>query len=170
MQRPETLRDKPRDANTRLTFCTTYTPYLLPTRIRHLLNKHWHLIEDCHRLASIFPDKPKLALRTHRSTRQMLVRAHVEDNYNYYSIDRGLNALRYPLPAPGDPILISKCNMPRCQTCPHFRTTPYVCSLRIGTAHNLHSCNTLTCTSKNTVYVIACTEACRSVVQCIVER
>ncbi len=35
---------------------------------------------------------------------------------------------------------------------------PHTFSAWKGTAHNLHSCSTLTCKSRNTVYVITCTK------------
>ncbi len=68
-----------------------------------------------------------------------------------------LRVLPQPLPMPNMSPPISKCNKPSCLTCPHLIVTPYVCSLRKGTAHILHATNPLTCMSKNIVYVITCT-------------
>jgi hypothetical protein len=154
--RHETLRDKTRDTQARLSLCTTYTPHLPPSRIRRLLNKHWHLIAEDPSLSGIFPEEPRLAFRGHKSSKQMLVKARVAATYEYHTIDRNLNVLRDPLPSPSDPPLVRECHKPECLTCPHLKTTPYVRSFRKGTAHNLKISNTLTCMSRNTIYVISC--------------
>ncbi len=156
--RPETLRNKTRERNAGPTLCTSYTPYLPASRIRRVLSKHWPLISDCHNLSTIFPEKPRLAFRTYKSIKQALVRARVEESYEHRNINRDLRVLPQPLPMPNMSPPISKCNKPSCLTCPHLIVTPYVRSLRKGTAHILHATNPLTCTSKNVVYVITCTK------------
>lgn len=156
--RPATLQDKVRDTGPKLTFCTTYTPYFPPQKLQRIVGKHWDLLQRCPDLCTIFPEKPKVAFRTNKSLKQMLVRARVQDQYQYHAVNRDLRTLQGPLPAPGNPTLIARCNKPNCQTCPHLVTTPYIRSLRKGTAHNLCTTSTLTCLSSNIIYVITCTK------------
>ena len=156
--RPATLRDKARNVGSKLTLCTTYNPHLPPKHIRDMVGKHWHLVQSCPELSRIFPTKPRIAFRTGKSIKQRLVRARVQDHYVYHNINRDLRILQNPLPSPNTAPLIAKCNKPRCQTCPCLVTTPYIHSLRKGTAHNLCSRNTLTCLSSNIIYVITCTK------------
>ena len=88
----------------------------------------------------------------------MLVRARVQDKYRYHIIDRNLRALQGHFPLPNSPPLIAKCSKPNCCTCPYLITTPYIRSLRKGTAHNLCTNSTLTCLSSHIIYVITCTK------------
>ena len=156
--RPATLQDKVQDTGPKLTLCTTYTPYLPPARIRSIIRTHWDLIQSCPNLSKIFPQKPRLTFRTSKSLKQMLVRARVQDEYQYHKIDRNLRALQGYLPLPDSPSLIAKCNKPHCCTCPYLTTTPFIRSLRKGTAHTLYINSTLTCLSSHVIYVITCTK------------
>ncbi len=96
--RPRTLWNKTCERNARPTFCTSYTPYLPASHIRRVLSKHWRLRGDCCNLCIIFPEKPKLAFRTHKSIKQALVRARVEESYEHHNINRDLRVLPQPLP------------------------------------------------------------------------
>ncbi len=156
--RPATLQDKQRDMRPRLTLCTTYTPYFPPVRIQRMLGSHWDTVRGCPDLCTVFPEQPKVAFRTSKSLKQMLVRARVQDQYRYHKINRDLRTLQGSFPTSGNPPLISKCNHPSCLTCSHLITTPYVRSLRKGTAHNLCSKDTLNCSSSHIIYVVTCTK------------
>ena len=70
--RHKTLANKPCDSDEHLTFTTTYTPHLPTYRLRKLLVKHWHLIEKSPLLSRLFPNRPTVAFRTHRSIRKQL--------------------------------------------------------------------------------------------------
>ncbi len=123
-----------------------------------MVKKHWYLVQNCPKLSRIFPERPNIVFRTSQSIKQRLVRACVQDHYVYHNINRDLRILQNPLPALRSPPLITRCNKPKCRTCPHLVTTPYVRSLRKGTAHNLCTNNTLTCLSSHVIYVITCTK------------
>ena len=70
--RQKTLTNKTHDAGERLTFTTTYSPQLPTYRLRRLLTKHWHLIEKSPLLSRLFPNRPTVAFRTHKSIRKQL--------------------------------------------------------------------------------------------------
>ena len=66
--------------------------------------------------------KPRVAFRTNKSLKQMLVRARVQDKYQYHKINRNLRALQGHLPLPNSPPLIAKCNKPNCCLPPSHHT------------------------------------------------
>ena len=80
--------NKKHDAGERLTFTTTYSPHLPTYRLRRLLTKHWHLIEKSPLLSRLFPNRPTVAFRTHKSIRKQLTRARLEDSNITHKIDR----------------------------------------------------------------------------------
>ena len=151
--RQKTLTNKTHDAGERLTFTTTYSPHLPTYRLRRLLTKHWHLIEKSPLLSRLFPNRPTVAFRTHKSIRKQLTRARLEDSNITRKIDRELNLLCEPLPAPNAPPLIRKCNN-NCLTCKALDTKPYIKSTSKGTHHNLKIKNTVNCKTRNVIYVI----------------
>ena len=154
--RQKTLANKPHNAGERLTFTTMYSPHLPTHRLRRLLVKHWHLIEKSPLLSRHFPNRPTIAFRTHKSIRKQLTRARLEDSKIVYKIDRDLNLLCEPLPALNAPPLIKKCNN-NCLTCKALDTKPYIRSTSKSTYHNLKIKNTISCKTRNVIYVITCT-------------
>ena len=154
--RQRTLADKPHNAGERLTFTTTYSPHLPTYRLRRLLVKHWHLIEKSPLLSRLFPNRPTIAFRTYKNIRKQLTRARLEDSKIVYKINRDLNLLCEPLPAPNAPPLIKTCNN-NCLTCKALDTKPYIRSTSKSTYHNLKIKNTISCKSRNVLYVITCT-------------
>ena len=122
--RLKTLASKPH-GDERLTFTTTYSPHLPTHRLRRLLVKHWHLIEKSPLLSRLFPNRPTVAFRTHKSIRKQLTRARLEDSKIVYKIDRDLTLLCEPLPALSAPPLIKRCSN-NCLTCIALDTKPYI--------------------------------------------
>ena len=154
--RLKTLASKPHAGDERLTFTTTYSPHLPTHRLRRLLVKHWHLIEKSPLLSRLFPNRPTVACRTHKSIRKQLTRARLEDSKIVYKIDRDLTLLCEPLPALNAPPLIKRCSN-NCLTCRALDTKPYIKSTSKGTYHNLKITNTISCKTRNVIYVIICT-------------
>ena len=154
--RQKTLTNKTHDAGEHLTFTTMYSPHLLTWRLRRLLTKHWHLIEKSSLLSRLFPNRPTVAFRTNKSIRKQLTRARLEDSNITHKIDRELNLLCEPLPAPNAPPLIRKCNN-NCLTCKALDTKPYIKGASKGTHHNFKIKNTVNCKTRNVIYVIKCT-------------
>ena len=150
------LANKPQSVDERLTFTTTYSLHLPTHHLRRLLVKHWHLIEKSPLLSRLFPNTPTIAFRTHKSIRKQLTRARLEDSKIVYKIDRDLNLLCEPLPAPDAPPLIQKCN-DNCLTCKALDTKLYIKSTSINTYHNLKIKSTISCKTRNVIYVITCT-------------
>ena len=72
--------NKPRNASGRLTFTTTYSLHLQTHCLRRLLVNHWHLIEKSPLLSRLFPNRPTIAFRTHKSIRKQLTCARLEDS------------------------------------------------------------------------------------------
>ena len=123
------LANKSRNADECLTFTNIYTPHLPTYRLRKLLVKHWHLIEKSLLLCRLFPNRPTIAFRTHKSIRKQLTRVRLENLKIGHKIDRDLNLLCEPLPAPSAPPLIKKCNN-NCLTCRAPDIKP--CILRVS--------------------------------------
>ena len=142
--RLKTLASKTHAGDERLTFTTTYSPHLPTHRLRRLLVKHWHLIEKSPLLSRLFPNRPTVAFRTHKSIRKQLTRARLEDSKIVYKIDRDLTLLCEPLPALNAPPLIKRCSN-NCLTCRALDTKPYIKSTSKGTYHNLKITNTISC-------------------------
>ena len=86
-----------------------HIPHLPTYCLRRLVVKHRHLIEKSPQLSRLFPSRPTIAFRTHKSIRKQLTRTRLEDSKIVYKIDRDLNLLCEPLPAPDEPPLIQKC-------------------------------------------------------------
>ena len=107
-------------------------------------------------LSRLFPNRPTIAFRTYKNIRKQLTRARLEDSKIVYKIDRELNLLCEPLPAPNAPPLIKKCNN-NCLTCKALDTKPYIRSTSKSTYHNLKIKNSISCKSRNVLYVITCT-------------
>ena len=120
-----------------------------------MLTKHWHLNEKSPLLSRLFPNRPTVAFRTHKSIRKQLTRARLEDSNITHKIDRELNLLCELLPAPNTPPLIRKCNN-NCLTCKALDTKPYIKSTSKGTHNNLKIKNTVNCKTRDVIYVIKC--------------
>jgi len=118
-------RQKMLTNKTHLTFTTTYSPHLPTYCLRRLLTKHWHLIKESPLLSRLFPNRPTVAFRTHKSIRKQLTRTRLEDSNITHKIDQELNLVCEPLPAPNAPPLIRKCNN-NCLTCKALDTKLYI--------------------------------------------
>ena len=92
--RQKTLASKPHAGGERLTFTTTYSPHLPTHHLRRLLVKHWHLIEKSPLLSRLFPNRPTVAFRTHKSIRKQLTRARLEDSKIVYKTRNVIYVIR----------------------------------------------------------------------------
>ena len=73
--RQAALQTKPKTSKNLLPFVTTYNP--ATPNLKKILMKHWHLITDNPKLATISPNTPIVAYKKEKSLKDFLVRAKI---------------------------------------------------------------------------------------------
>jgi len=73
--RKAALQTKPKTSKNLLPFVTTYNP--ATSNLKKILMKHWHLITDNPKLATMFPNTPIVAYKKEKSLKDFLIRAKI---------------------------------------------------------------------------------------------
>ena len=118
-------------------FVVTYNP--ASPNLNKIISKHFPILQSSNRCREVFSEKPFIAYRRSRNLRDFLVKAKVKNTRTQTSPPR-----------------IKKCNSKKCKTCAFIHQDGLSsCTLKnTGQVHHIKQ--TITCASKNLIYMIQC--------------